>query len=308
MQGRPSGKIAAIDPKLRRTRPRRRHLPSMHSFPTALTFLAGLLLASVACAQDGNSRAAESDACIAPSPDCVVVGQLNVSISLGIGGRTNPVATNSDIPLVAIPRISWYGKRFFLENLDLGFTLYEDSTHTFNLVATPGYDRVFFHRNDLQNVFVGIDGGFAPVVSLRVPLRERHTTYLVGPEWAFTRGKLSGQLDALYEVTGEHDGFEVRAAISVPLSEGRGALVASAGLTWKSAELVDYYYGVEGFYVADAALNPFVKLAYTRPLSERWTFNAFAHYEYLGDSVADSPIIDDASVATAFVGFVARIF
>lgn len=294
----------------------------MHWFPTATVFLAGLLPATAASALESDAtstqqevashndgRAAQSDACIAPSPDCVVIGKLNLSISLGIGARTNPVATNSDIPLVAIPRISYYGKRFFLENLDLGFTLFENQTHTFNLIATPGYDRVFFYRNDLQNVFVGSNtSGISPVVGLDVPVRERHTTYLVGPEWLFMHGKLSGQLDALYEVTGEHDGFEVRAAISAPLSAGRGALVGSAGLTWKSAELVDYYYGVAGLYEADAALNPFVKLAYTRPLSKRWTFNAFAHYEYLGRAVADSPIVNDASVATAFAGFVARIF
>jgi len=283
-----------------------------HSSCIVATFLAGLLLTAAASAQEagqGDRDGRSAPDCSAPSPECVVVGEINISISLGIGGRTNPVATNGDIPLVAIPRISYYGKRFFLENLDLGFTLFEDETHTFNLIATPGYDRVFFHRNDLQNVFVGLDSGSVmPVVSLRVPVPERHTTYLVGPEWSFTSGRISGQLDALYEVTGEHDGFEVRAAISAPLSEGRGALVGSAGVTWKSAELVDYYYGIEGLYEAEAAVNPFVKLAYTRPLSERWTFTAFAHYEYLGDAVADSPIVDDASVATAFAGFVARIF
>ncbi len=283
-----------------------------HASCTVATFLAGLLLTAAASAQEavqGDRDGRSAPDCSAPSPECVVVGEINISISLGIGGRTNPVATNGDIPLVAIPRISYYGKRFFLENLDLGFTLFEDETHTFNLIATPGYDRVFFHRNDLQNVFVGLDSGSVmPVVSLRVPVPERHTTYLVGPEWSFTSGRISGQLDALYEVTGEHDGFEVRAAISAPLSEGRGALVGSAGVTWKSAELVDYYYGIEGLYEAEAAVNPFVKLAYTRPLSERWTFTAFAHYEYLGDAVADSPIVDDASVATAFAGFVARIF
>ena len=48
-----------------------------------------------------------------------------MSVSLGIGSRSNPVMGESDIPLVVIPQISYYGKRFFLENLDLGVTLYE---------------------------------------------------------------------------------------------------------------------------------------------------------------------------------------
>lgn len=248
------------------------------------------------------------DDCQAPSPECVVVGELDISVSLGLGGRTNPIASNADIPIVAIPSISYYGKRFFLENLDLGFTLHEGAANTFNLVATPGYDRVFFYRNDLQNIFVGIGGGpVSPVVSLRVPVRPRHTTYLVGPEWTFDYGRITGQLDALYEITGRHQGYEVRAALSAPLIEARSSLVASGGVTWKSAELVEYYYGVDGIYTPGSAFNPFLKLAFTRPLSERWTLNAFAHYEYLGKAVADSPIVADSSVTTAFVGFVVKI-
>src|SRR5262245_60093746 len=107
------------------------------------------LLATASC-----SVAAAQDKCEAPSPDCVVVGDWSFTISLGAGGRTNPIDGNSDIPLVAIPQVSYYGKRFFLENLDLGFTLHETDANMFNLVATPGYDRVFFYRNDLQNIFV----------------------------------------------------------------------------------------------------------------------------------------------------------
>lgn len=270
-----------------------------YDLPGALFLFTGCLLAGAGFAQDD---------CQAPSPDCVVVGKVNVSLSLGAGVRTNPIESNSDIPLVAIPSISWYGERFFLENLDLGFTLHEGDTDTFNLIATPGYDRVFFYRNDLQNIFVGLGGGeVSPVVNRRVPVRERHMTYLVGPEWTFTRGTFTGQLDALYEVTGRHKGYEVRAAVSSPLGRTRNPLQASAGFTWKSAELVEYYYGVEGVYLPGSTLNPFIKLAWRRPLSERWTLNAFAHYEYLGDDVADSPIVTERGVTTAFVGFLVKL-
>ena len=53
----------------------------------------------------------------------------------------------------------------------------------------------------------------------------------------------------------------------------------------------------------DGALNPFVKLSYALPVSERWTFTAFVHYEYLDDSIVDSPIVSDREVVTAFAGF-----
>ena len=259
--------------------------------------------------------------CTAVSPDCVIVGEWDLSVGLGVGVRTNPIAGRSDIPLYVVPQISYYGKRFFLDNLEPGFTLYEGDVHTVNLVAAPGYDRVFFSRGDLQNILVsapwaapGVGGG--QLVSedqgqgsaQQLPSHRRHTTYLAGPEWLFSHGRLAGQLSALYEVTGRHHGYEVRGAISAPLIQTEHSLIANAGFTWKSAETVGYYYGVRGFYRPQAALNPFVKVAYSRPLSERWMLNAFVHYEFLSDEIADSPIVSESSVVTAFVGFNFKVF
>lgn len=277
-----------------------------HTAHSALALLIAALFCQVAAAQT---------ACKAPSPDCVVVGEWDISLTLGVGERSNPVIGNSDIPLVVIPQISYYGKRFFLENLELGFTLHENDSNTFNLIAAPGYDRVFFYRNDLQNIFVS---GAAGVVSAappgkaaplpgEYPVRRRHTTYLAGPEWIFNYGRVIGQLDALYEVTGEHNGYEVRAAVAAPIIQSKGSLVVSTGLTWKSSELVRYYYGVEGFYEPGSAVNPFLKLGYSLPLADRWTFSAFAHYEHLDNSVANSPIVSDHGVTTVFAGVVFKV-
>jgi len=267
-----------------------------------------LLLALVVCAR---SFAAQPP-CTAPSPECAVVGQWEIGVSLGFGQRSNPVAGKSDIPLVVIPRISYYGRRFFLENLDLGFTLHEDDTNTFNLVATPGYDRVFFHRNDLQNIFIPGTNAIPtaspiPPSGREFPVGRRHTTYLLGPEWTFGYGALSGQLNALREVTGEHDGYEVRAAISAPLTRSKGSLVASAGLTWKSREVVRYFYGVDELYEPGSALSPFMKLSYSLPLSDRWTVSALAHYEHLGTAISNSPLVLENHVTTVFAGITFRI-
>jgi MipA family protein len=263
---------------------------------------------AVACTRVAAAQAA----CDAPSSECAVVGQWEISASFGAGQRSNPIAGKSDIPLVVIPRISYYGKRFFLENLELGYTLHEGLANSFSLIATPGYDRAFFIRSDLQNIFV--PGGFATPTSTPIPSEgqtfptsPRHTTYLLGPEWTFEYGLLAGQLNALREVTGEHEGYEVRAALAAPLLRSRNSLVASAGLTWKSAEVVRYYYGVQDVYQPGSALNPFMKLRYSQPLSNRWMINAFAHYEHLSGSIANSPVVFEDHVTTVFAGVVFRI-
>lgn len=276
-----------------------------HALYNALILLSAALLSQAAAAQT---------ACKAPSPDCVVVGEWDITLSLGAGERSNPVEGNSDIPLVVIPQISYYGKRFFIESLELGFTLHENDSNTFNLIAAPGYDRVFFYRNDLQNIFVsGVSsfvstpGDKAESLAGDYPVRRRRTTYLAGPEWIFNYGPVIGQVSALYEVTGRHDGYEVRAAVAAPIIQSTGSLVVSTGLTWKSSALVRYYYGIEDLYEPGSALNPFLRLGYSLPLAQRWTFTAFAHYEYLDDAVANSPILFEHGVTTVFAGVVFKV-
>ena len=284
--------------------------PSFSLQPALIAMMSVMACMNVAAAPTQSG-------CTAPSEDCVEVGHFNISASLGAGVRTNPVLGEPDIPLVVVPQISYYGKHFFLENLDLGLTVFESENNTFNLLASPGYDRVFFYRHDLQNIFVsGVSGAvttaapaveFAGQTPAEFEVRRRHTTYLAGPEWLFDYGRFIGQVDALYEVTGEHDGYEVRAAIATPIIQTQHSLVVSAGMTWKSAEVVRYYYGVDDLYEPGSSLTPFIKLGYSRAISDRWTFNAFVHYERLGHAIAHSPIVADGGVTTGFIGFIAKI-
>ncbi len=274
------------------------------SFKWLLAILAGLAQAQAATTDDD---------CRGESSECVAVGKWSFSVALGAGVRSNPLVTGKNIPLVVIPRFSYYGKRFFINDLDLGFTLAENTTNTFSLVASPGYDRVFFYRSDLQNIFIGgLPGNAGPAAfvvraaagstqtPVRFPDRARHFTYLAGPEWTFKLSGVSGQLDVLHDVTDQNNGTEVRAALGIPLVESKGSLTANLGVTWKSAAIVNYYYGSP--YEAGSALNPFFKLGYTLPLAGKWRFSAFAEYERLGNAIANSPIVEERFVATAFIG------
>lgn len=265
----------------------------------------------------GASAAQAGDQCEAASDDCIAVGRWNLSVSLGAGVRTNPLHHGRDIPLFLVPQFSYYGRRFFIDNLDPGFTVYEGERSTLSLIASPGYDRVFFYRSDLQNFFVG---GFEAAVAVNRPVpgtkvtyvqgtpvfevQPHHPdiTYLAGPEWTFSYAGVTGQIDYLHEITGHNHGDEIRAALGVPLGNWGGAWKMNFGLTWKSAAIVNYYYGYPGLYDAGPALNPFVKIGFSRPLSQRWRLDAFVHCERLGSGIADSPIVGPRYVKTGFLG------
>jgi MipA family protein len=259
---------------------------------------------------DGKS---DGNGCNGPSKDCAAVGRWNFDISLGAGVRTDPVVHEATIPLVVIPHVSYYGKRFFIDDLDLGFTLKESDTSTLSIIATPGYDRVFFDRGDPQNFFVegvaasSVDAVYDPRTGLYGQYFPRPTpnwTYLAGPEWTFETRGITGQLDFVHEITGRNHGNEIRAALGIPLIDSTGSLSANVGLTWKSAAIVRYYYyyEVQGVYRGDWVLDPFIKLGYSRPLSSKWRLTAFAQYEHLGSAIADSPIVNARYVLTIFAG------
>lgn len=288
---------------------RHRSFATLLAVPTAIALLAQ---PAVFAAEEG---------CQGPSDDCVAVGGWNFSVALGAGVRTNPVVNGAKIPLVIIPQFSYYGKRFFISDLDAGVTLLEGEENTISLIASPGYDRVFFYRSDPQNIFVtqfdtlsvnagavthivqaNPDGTKIVIPAVKFPPRKRSWTHLAGPEWTFKYGRVVGQLDVMHEVTGRSHGDEVRAALGVPISHIAGTWTLNIGLTWKSAAIVDYYYGAPAIYDPGPALNPFIKLAFARPLTGKWKLTGFVEYERLGKSIAESPIINERGVTTTFVG------
>lgn len=270
------------------------------------------LPASSRAPDSAREQEAPVASCRSASEECVAVGRWNFSIGLGLGVRTDPLAGERNIPLVLVPQLSYYGDRFFLDNLDFGWSLTETRSSTLSLVATPGYDRVFFDRGDPQNFFVSNLGnttaGATPVTQTLTgnaappPSNHPAVTYLAGPEWTFQNRGVSGQLDLLHEITGHNHGNEVRAALGVPLVDGRNRLVANLGLTWKSSDVVDYFYGVPGVYRPGAALNPFLKLGFSAPLKGKWRLTALVHGERLDDSIARSPVVSQRYVLTIFAG------
>jgi outer membrane protein len=293
------------------------------------TRLSRILLAMTLAALAHASPVFADDDCDGPSSECVPVGGWNFSLALGAGVRTDPVVHEGTIPLVVIPQFSYYGKHFFIDDLDAGVTFVDNDRTTLSLIASPGYDRVFFYRSDLQNFFVSGLGTFenvgtganpqtgttspqvpaggsttTPTTPTKFPSRPREWTYLAGPEWTFKYWGLTGQLDVLHEITGHNHGDEVRAALGVPISKAGGAWSADLGITWKSAAIVNYYYGAPNVYEGGAALDPFVKLAYSRPLKGKWKITAFVECEHLDHAIADSPIVNARFVTTTFVGTV----
>lgn len=286
---------------------------------------------------------------------CIAQGTWEVQVAVGAGVRTNPLAESSDVPLVLIPQVSYYGKRFFLDNLDLGYTLVDRPKWMLNVLVTPSRDGLYFFRDDLGR-FV-LDGGVnmisdygqgpqldpdssdAPAIPDEngqyfresptpgddpqqspseqplmdenpTKLHKRRVAAMAGLEASARLGGWDWQLQALTDVTGIHDGEELRFALSRGTQAREHQLGLALGFSWKSAEVMEYYYGVtEGeasskwpAYRPGSGASPFVRLSWSRPASESWRWLGSIQYEHLSDAVRNSPLIDQNQVMQIFVG------
>jgi outer membrane protein len=271
---------------------------------------------------------------------------------LGYGQRSNPITDGDDIPVVILPKISYYGERFFLENLSAGWTLVENERHQLNLLSTLSFDQMYFRKWSVGNI--SIDGGSAGTAnaitaseapsdnrnfaddigdslapeesfdevnspSVAQPLDEkvmlnnldhRETALFAGLEHNVYLGQINLSSALLKDVSGTHEGYEMRFAASIAARAGNNNILLSAGLNWQSAEIVNYYYGVgegeinnpELYYVAGAGTSSFVRVDWERQLSKRWSLQASALVKALSSNIQDSPIVGENTVSTVFVG------
>lgn len=91
--------------------------------------------------------------------ECVAIGQWQVSLGVGLGGRSNPLVGGSDIPILLLPQASYYGERFFFDTTTLGFSLHEGRHQSLALVTTLGFDQMYFSDLSVGNFALDRSGG-----------------------------------------------------------------------------------------------------------------------------------------------------
>jgi MipA family protein len=79
----------------------------------------------------------------------------HVGIALGQGERSNPLVSGEDIDIHYVVDAAWYGERFFFDNGDLGFTLFNERTLSVNAILTYNNERNYY--NYLTGQQFGLD-------------------------------------------------------------------------------------------------------------------------------------------------------
>ena len=257
-----------------------------------------------------------------------------LGLAAGYGVRTNPLIHSDDIPMYAVINAAWFGDWFFFDNGDLGVTVHESDKLSINFIAHINGEREVFEW--LNNSRLGIHFATGAAADFSPPANDSSGTEessLFPPEvtenlqeqieipkrnlavdggleigYADVWGDL--QLQILTDLSFTHKGAEVWASYAYPWQHGNWKIVPSVGISWKSHNLLNYYYGVRNSevrlnrpaYTARSGFNGFVKLSLAYHFNEHWGIVGVAEYEALSRSIRRSPIVDQNSIETLFIG------
>lgn len=250
-------------------------------------------------------------AAAASEPAAVEESQWRLGVALGYGERSNPLINSDDFKIVVDLDIAWFGERFFFDNGDLGLTLADGSAATLNLIGRFNSDRVFFGKINSQFISLGVGAEpGAPLDIVTVPVPDRDYAFEVGVElladgdWGYFQAAFH------HDVSGVHDGHEVYANLGRGFRNQRWYIEPSIGISWKSANLNDYYWGVRDSeatilfdtYTADSGLNAHARVLASYQLNKHFALSVAAEFERLNAEAAASPIVDEDSVFAAFAG------
>jgi MipA family protein len=258
------------------------------------------------------------------SPPPAPERRWRLGAALGYGERTNPLIQSDDIPVLVDLDIAYFGDRWFFDNGDLGIELLDNDVMTTNLVARVNSDRAFFSKTNTKYVTYSVmAGGFTAPISNSatgqpitqteaLPLRPPRRSYAIelGFETLFSGEWGQASLHGFHDVSNTHDGFEIGANYSYRITRGRLSLSPSLGLTWKSDQLSDYYWGVHAKessetlkpYEARNGLSWETGLRANYYLTKSVRAALSANYEHLQHSVAMSPLVKRGYVAGYFAG------
>jgi len=141
-------------------------------------------------------------------------------------------------------------------------------------------------------------------------LSKRRIAALGGLEASSQMGAFKWQLQALTDLSGTHNGEELRFAVSTGTQAKQHQLGLALGFSWKSAEVMEYYYGVtpgeasaeRPAYSPGSGASPFVRLSWSRPINQAWQWLGSVQYEHLSDAMRHSPLVKDDQVVQVFFG------
>jgi outer membrane protein len=260
-------------------------------------------------------------ACSSDEENCVPVDQWQLSIAVGLGTLSNPLHGGNNIPLIVLPYIHYYGEQFFIENNVLGYSFYQSDSFIISGISQLNREKAFFTDWQPSHLFIpnsseSLIGSSdeKPVNKSDVKKRDWAIDAGLQINW-FINDLLEVKAQLLHDINNVYHGFNAHLGLQKTFALEQlpnTRLSISAGANWQSAELADYYYGLHedddvdlfNLYQADAGIQPYFSFSLTHKINKNWQLKLLAKREFLDSNLTDSPLIEDDTITSAFIGVV----
>ncbi len=193
-----------------------------------------------------------------------------------------------------VPLYMYEGKRVFLHGTRVGLKLVDDMRHRVDLF--------------LNYRFEGFPYDHTPASLAGMNIRRSSTDLGLGYSYRSDWGSLAGEF--LHDADNVSAGTELRLAYKIDWRSGNWHLRPSLSLSWRSASLNDYYYGVRQdeatalrpAYLPGAGTDLWLGLYGTYDLSTRWRLIGGVGVTRFGAGVRRSPVVQDAMQPIVMAG------
>jgi len=270
---------------------------------------------------------------------CIEKSSWHFGIALGIGVKTNPLVDGDDIPLVILPDIAWYAEKAYFDNGELGYQWISQPKFAFETFLTLDRESAFFSFLHPANILApsqGVSGStsdssVSPEFSgpsdptdegMQNNQRSLSIDEIASRKWAVNGGFRGHyfstvgewQLALLQDISNVHKGQLVALQYRRKWLWRDLKMRLRLGTDWKSAALLDYYYGVskrdttltEYYFNGKSGWQTYLSIDVQKPINENWSWLAKMSYRRLPNSLTDSPLIEENNIRNVFLGVAYR--
>ncbi len=246
----------------------------------------------------------------------------DIRIGLGYGKRQNPLINEDDLQVFINLDIAWYGKSWFFDNGDVGYSFLNNETSTANITARVNSERNFFQKNNTSfislnriNTNVFLSDNVNPLTeSVNINVPDRNYALELGLEWLgeYTWGNLYAS--GFFDISDSHNGQAFSVSYSYGWQMNRWYFEPQLTANWQSQKLNTYYWGADenelspGIpeVIIDDDINYRFRFVLSYQVTPDWQWATALEYERLSDEISSSPIVERNSIHGFFTGYVYR--
>ncbi|WOX04162.1 MipA/OmpV family protein [Microbulbifer pacificus] len=249
----------------------------------------------------------------------VDVSEWEVSIASGYGFLENPIVGKPDGETYFLPSFSYYGERFFVSNLTLGYSLLEEKNFYLDLIARPNEDGLYYNLDNDTAATAAVSNFAVKLEEPGVAETERKNSVLGGPSFTLVTRFVDVSFSWLEDISDVHHGSETHLSFDKQFSLAGGAFGFGIGAIKKDMELVRYYYqftpAEAGIYhrryavlfPADDAIDQYARIHFSYPLSKYLDLRLTARYNQFDLAGRNPLFIENRETLDWFAGLQYRI-